>query len=348
MKLNAGQLARQLKEGLAPVYAISGDEPLLAGEAADQVRAACRREGSEERLVFHVDRAFDWGQLHDTSHSLSLFAQKRLVELRIAGGKPGDEGAKAILAWLESPPPDPTLLISLPKLDGSTQRTKWAKGLTDHANSRLVQIWPVDAQQLPGWMRERLAAEGITPSAEALDLLSTRVEGNLLAAEQEIQKLKLYCDAGHLDLETVQRVVADSARFDVFSLVDAMLLGQAEQALRILQGLRGEGVEAPVVLWALAREIRSLASMAHGLKQQIPLDRIFASQRPPVWDKRKPVLGQALQRHPAMAWDQWLQKAQQIDEQIKGQQPGSPWDGLSAMVLAVAGVRLHLHAGVAH
>lgn len=348
MKLNAAQLSRQLKDDLAPVYVVSGDEPLLVGETADQVRAACRRNGSEERLVFHVDRAFDWGQLHDTSHSLSLFAQKRLVELRVPGGKPGDEGAKALIAWLDSPPPDTTLLISLPKLDGSTQRTKWAKALTEHANSRFIQIWPVDAQQLPGWMRERLAAVGITPSADALDLLSTRVEGNLLAAAQEIQKLKLHCDAGHLDLATVQQVVADSARFDVFSLVDAMLQGQAEQALRILHGLRGEGVEAPVVLWALAREIRSLASMAHDLKRQIPLERVFASQRPPVWDKRKPVLAQALQRHPASAWDGWLQAAQRIDEQIKGQQPGSPWDGLSAMVLAVAGIRLPLPATTAH
>lgn len=347
MKLNASQLARQLKDSLAPVYVTSGDEPLLAGEAADLIRAACRRDGSEERLVFHVDRTFEWGQLHDTSHSLSLFAQKRLIELRVPSGKPGDEGAKAILAWLESPPPDTTLLISLPKLDGSTQRTKWAKALIDHAHSRFVQMWPVDAQQLPGWMRERLAAVGITPSAEALDLLSTRVEGNLLAAEQEIQKLKLYCDAGHLDLETVQRVVADSARFDVFSLVDAMLQGQPEHALRILQGLRGEGVEAPVVLWALAREVRSLASMAHGLQRQIPLDRVFASQRPPVWDKRKPVLTQALKRHPAAAWDGWLQAAQQIDEQIKGQQPGSAWDGLSVLVLGVAGVQLPLAATTA-
>lgn len=342
MKLNAAQLARQLKDSLAPVYVISGDEPLLAGETADQIRSACRRDGSEERLVFHVDRAFDWGQLHDTSHSLSLFAQKRLVELRIPGGKPGDDGAKAIIAWLDSPPPDTTLLITLPKLDGSAQRTKWAKGLTDHANSRFVQIWPVDAQQLPGWMRERLAAAGITPSAEALDLLSTRVEGNLLAAAQEVQKLKLYCDAGQLDLGTVQQVVADSARFDVFSLVDSMLQGHPEQALRILQGLRGEGVEAPVVLWALAREIRALASMAHQLDRKVPLDRVFASQRPPVWDKRKPVLAQALKRHPAAAWDQWLQAAQQVDEQIKGQLPGSAWDGLSAMVLAVAGIRLPL------
>ncbi|MFN3581951.1 MAG: DNA polymerase III subunit delta, partial [Pseudomonas sp.] len=239
MKVNAAQLSRQLKDGLAPVYAVSGDDPLLTGEVADQIRSACRQAGSEERLVFHVDRSFDWGQLHEASHSLSLFAQKRLVELRIPSGTPGDEGGKAILAWLETPPEDTTLLISLPKLDGKAQRTKWAKGLIEHSQSRFMQIWPLEAQQLPGWMRDRLASVGINASPEALELLSVRVEGNLLAATQEIEKLKLYCANGQLDLQTVQQVVADSARFDVFSLSDALLQGQAEQALRILQGLRG-------------------------------------------------------------------------------------------------------------
>lgn len=340
MKLTAAQLPRQLQDQLAPVYVVSGDDPLLTGEVADQLRAACRQAGSEERLVYHVDRSFDWGQLHEASHSLSLFAQKRLVELRIPGGKPGDEGGKAILAWLDMPPEDTTLLISLPKLDGASQRSKWAKGLIDHAQSRFIQVWPIEAQQLPGWMRERLASAGLHASPEALELLSTRVEGNLLAAAQEIEKLKLYCQNGQLDLQTVQQVVADSARFDVFNLVDAMLKGQPEQALRMLNGLKGEGVEAPVVLWALAREIRALANMAQDIRRNIPLDRVFASQRPPVWDKRKPVLTQALQRHPVASWEQWLRQAQMIDEQIKGQHPGSAWDGLAAMVVAVAGLKL--------
>ncbi|WP_394241623.1 DNA polymerase III subunit delta [Halopseudomonas laoshanensis] len=338
MKLNTAQLSRQLQDGLAPVYVVSGDDPLLTGEVADQIRAACRQAGSEERQVYHVERSFDWSQVYEASHSLSLFAQKRLIELRIPGGKPGDEGGKALMGWLDAPPEDTTLLISLPKLDASAQRSKWAKALTDHAQSRFIQIWPIDAQQLPGWMRDRLASAGLHASPDALELLSTRVEGNLLAAAQEIEKLKLYCRNGQLDLQTVQQVVADSARFDVFNLVDAMLKGQPEQALRMLDGLKGEGVEAPVVLWALAREIRALANMAQDIRRNIPLDRVFASQRPPVWDKRKPVLTQALQRHPVAAWEQWLREAQIVDEQIKGQHSGSAWDGLSAMVARVAGL----------
>ncbi|MEH6565052.1 MAG: DNA polymerase III subunit delta [Halopseudomonas sp.] len=342
MKLNAAQLPRQLKEGLVPVYVVSGDDPLLTGEAEDLIRKACRAAGSEERQVFHTERNFDWSQLYEASHSLSLFAQQRLLELRLPSGKPGDQGAKALLGYLEQPPADTTLLISLPKLDGTAMRSKWAKALVEHADSRFVQVWPIEAQQLPGWMRDRLAAAGIQASPDALELLSTRVEGNLLAAAQEIEKLKLFCSGGSLDLDTVQQVVADSARFDVFNLSDAMLLGQPQQALRILHGLKGEGVEAPVVLWALTRELRTLASMALDSARGIPLDKVFSSQRPPVWDKRKPIMKRALERHPAGAWEGWLGAAQTVDAQIKGQAPGSPWDGLARILVEAAGVRLTL------
>lgn len=342
MKLNATQLARQLAGELAPVYVISGDEPLLTGELADRIRQACRTSGCEEREVYHAERGFDWSQLYDASHSLSLFSQKRLIELRIPSGKPGDEGAKALLAWLDDLPQDITLLVTLPKLDGSTQRSKWAKALTEHAQTRFVQVWPVEPAQLPGWMRDRLAAAGIQAQPDALDLLITRVEGNLLAAAQEIEKLKLFCQGQILDAETVAQIVADSARYDVFGLADAMLQGQPQHALRILNGLRGEGVEAPVILWSLTRELRSLAGMADELARGLPLERIFASQRPPVWDKRKPLLTLALKRHPQHAWSEWLRLAQQVDEQIKGQQAGSAWDGLGRIVAEAAGARLML------
>ncbi len=342
MKLNAGQLARQLPAELVPVYVISGDEPLLIGELADQIRQACRAAGCEERDVYHAERGFDWSQLYDASHSLSLFAQKRLIELRIPSGKPGDEGARALLAWLDDLPQDVTLLITLPKLDGSTQRSKWAKALIEHPHTRFVQVWPVEAAQLPAWMRDRLAAAGIQAQPDALELLSARVEGNLLAAAQEIEKLKLFCQGQVLDLETVTQVVADNARYDVFGLADAMLQGHAQHAVRILAGLRGEGVEAPVILWSLTRELRSLAGMAEELARGIPLERVFASQRPPVWDKRKPLLARALKRHPQSAWSQWLMLAQQADEQIKGQHPGSPWDALTRIVVETSGTRLAL------
>ena len=342
MKLNSAQLGKHLQGGLAPIYVISGDEPLLCQEAEDAIRTATRQQGFGERQVFHAEASFDWGLLYEAGASLSLFAEKRLIELRIANGKPGDKGTAAILEYLERPPQDTVLLISLPKLDGSTQRSKWAKALIDHADSRFVQIWPIEPQQLPTWIRDRLAQAGLQASPDAVELLSARVEGNLLAAAQEIEKLKLYCPQGQLTLDTVQQVVADSARFDIFHLSDAMLQGQPQHALRMLQGLRGEGVEAPVVLWAVSRELRSLTDMAQQQARGIPLDKVFSSQRPPVWDKRKPLLRGALQRHPADAWERWLNAAQTVDEQIKGQAPGSPWDGLARILVEAAGARLPL------
>src|SRR5690606_25444711 len=233
MKLNAAQLQRQLRDGLAPVYVVSGDDPLLCGESADLIRQACRDAGSEERLAFHIDRSFDWGQVREAGNSLSLFAQQRLIELRIPGGKPGDEGIRVLLDWLEAPAPDTTLLISLPRLDSSAQRTKWAKTLMEHGNSRFVQVWPVDAHQLPTWMRARLAAAGLLATPEARGLLSGGVEGSAPAAVPEVEKLTRFCDGGQLDLGAVQQAVAGSARCGVFSLPAALPQGNAQHALRI-------------------------------------------------------------------------------------------------------------------
>lgn len=342
MKLNATQLQRQLAEGLAPVYVISGDDPLLCGENADLVRRACRAAGSEERVVFHIDRSFDWSQVREANSSLSLFAQQRLIELRIPDGKPGDEGAKVLLAWLDNPPPDTTLLVNLPRLDGSTLRTKWAKRLLEHQHSRFLQIWPLDAQQFPEWIRSRLAAVGLHATPDALELLSNRTEGNLLAAVQEIEKLRLFSSNGQVELATVEQAVADSARFDVFKLGDAMLQGNAQHALRILQGLRGEGTEAPVVLWMLGRELRLLYDVAHRMQRGISQSQAFAAQRPPVMEKRKPLLNRALQRHSVSHWARLLKEAQRADEQIKGQASGSAWDTMALILVQAAGVQLAL------
>lgn len=346
MKLSPAQLAKQLKSPLAPVYVVSGDEPLLCQEAADAIRNAARSQGFGERQVFNADANFDWGQLYEAGASLSLFAEKRLLELRVPSGKPGDKGAAAILEYLKRPAEDTVLLISLPKLDGSAQKSKWAKALLDGPQVQFVQIWPIDAQQLPQWIRQRLAQAGLSASQEAVELIAARVEGNLLAAAQEVEKLKLLAEGNQVDADTVQAAVADSARFDVFGLLDCTLRGEAAHALRMLDGLRGEGVEPPVVLWALARELRLLAGLAQQYAQGVPLERAFAQARPPVWDKRRPLVSRALQRHPAAHWNQLLLEAQLIDAQIKGQAAGDPWNGLARLALAVAGQRLSLPSGL--
>ncbi|MGE8362902.1 DNA polymerase III subunit delta [Pseudomonas sp.] len=342
MKLNSAQLGKHLQGNLAPVYLVSGDEPLLCQEACDSIRAATRQQGFTERQVFNAEANFDWGNLLQAGASLSLFAEKRLLELRIPTGKPGDKGAAALLEYIARPPEDTVLLISLPKLDGSTQKTKWAKALIEGPHSQFVQIWPVDAGQLPQWVRQRMAQAGLNATQEAVEMIAVRVEGNLLAAAQEIEKLKLLADAGQIDASTVQAAVADSARFDVFGLIDAALNGEAAHALRMLEGLRGEGVEPPVILWALARELRLLATIAHQYAQGVPLEKAFSSARPPVWDKRRPLVSKALQRHSASRWATLLQDAQRIDAQIKGQAAGDPWSGLSLLTLAICGKRLGL------
>jgi DNA polymerase-3 subunit delta len=342
MKLNPAQLSKHLQGNLASVYAISGDEPLLCQEACDTIRAATRQLGFSERQVFNVESNFDWGNLLQASASLSLFADKRLLELRLPSGKPGDKGSAALLEYLARPPEDTVLLISLPKLDGSTQKTKWAKALIDGQQTQFMQIWPVDAHQLPQWIRQRMAQAGLSASQEAVEMIAVRVEGNLLAAAQEIEKLKLLAIDGQVDASTVHAAVADSARFDVFGLIDATLNGEAAHALRMLEGLRGEGVEPPVVLWALARELRLLANIAQQYSQGMPLEKAFSSARPPVWDKRRPLVSKALQRHSAARWALLLLDAQRIDAQIKGQAPGSPWSGLSLLTLNMCGQRLGL------
>lgn len=342
MKLNFAQLGKHLQGPLASVYAISGEEHLLCQEACDAIRAACRQQGYSERQVLNVEAGFDWGQLIEAGASLSLFAEKRLLELRIPNGKPGDKGAAALLEYLERPAEDTVLLITLPKLDASTQKTKWAKALIDSKQTQFVQIWPVDAAQLPQWIRQRLSQAGLAADQEAVDLIAARVEGNLLAAAQEVEKLKLLAEGNQVTAATVQSAVADSARYDVFGLIDAALQGQAAHVLRILEGLRGEGIEPLFIMTMLAREVRQLANIALLYSQGIPLERAFSQARPPVWDKRRPLVSKALQRHDVQGWQSLLGAAQQIDEQIKGQAAGDPWISLAQLCLQICGRRIGL------
>ncbi|WAD25730.1 DNA polymerase III subunit delta [Pseudomonadaceae bacterium T75] len=342
MKLPPAQLGKHLQGSLAPVYVVSGDEHLLCQEACDAIRAACRQQAFSERQVLSVESGFDWGQLLEAGANLSLFAERRLLELRIPSGKPGDKGAAALLHYLARPAEDTVLLISLPKLDGSTQKTKWAKALIDGKDVQFLQVWPVDAAQLPQWIRQRLSQAGLAADQEAVELIAARVEGNLLAAAQEIEKLKLLAEDGRVTADTVQAAVANSARYDVFGLIDAALQGHPEHSLRMLEGLRGEGIEAPVILWALARELRLLANIAQQYAQGVPLERAFNQARPPVWDKRRPLVSKALQRHDVAGWQRLLMAAQLIDEQIKGQAEGDPWIGLSNICLQLSGRRIGL------
>ena len=332
-QLRVEQLAGQLQQSLAPVYFVHGDETLLVNECADAVRAAARERGYSDRQVFTVEAGFDWNSLLAASDSLSLFAERRLLELRLPNGKPGKEGTQILRDYAERPPEDTVLLITSAKLEPAARRSKWVLAL-EHAGVS-IPVWPVEIGQLPAWIDRRMRARGLRASREALALIAGRVEGNLLAAAQEIEKLYLLHGAGELDVDTVSQLVADSARYDVFALVDAALAGQVTHAQRILAGLRGEGVDPVLVLWALSREIRSLTLMARQM-HSTGLAQTLAANK--VWDKRKPLITAALERIRGRQWWQLLQRCARLDRVIKGRAAGSAWDELLQLTLSLAGL----------
>ncbi|HLA74371.1 MAG TPA: DNA polymerase III subunit delta [Gammaproteobacteria bacterium] len=335
MKIKPEQLAAHLKRGLAPVYLVYGDEPLQLEEACDAIRAAARAQ-QHERDILHAGTGFDWGVLAQAAQTLSLFSQRRLLELRIATGKPGDTGSAALVGYATRPPADTILLVICPKLDSATQKTKWFTALEQAGV--VIQVWPVPSAQLPAWIIQRMRAKGMQVSNEAAAALAERVEGNLLAAAQDIEKLYLLYGPSRIEADTVTQAVADSARFDIYGLADTALAGDAARTARMLSGLRAEGVEPTLLLWALVREVRSLANLAHHCQGGLNVDQALAKQG--VWEKRKPLIKQALQRHKPAYWQHLLRRAAHIDLMIKGMAAGNVWDELLQLSLAMAGIRL--------
>lgn len=334
-KLRAEQLAASLAKQLAPIYLVSGEEPLLIQECCDQIRGAARRQGFSERELYHADAGFDWGQLLSAANSLSLFAEKKIIELRMPSGKPGDKGGKILQEYAESPAPDNLLLIITEKLDGAVQKSKWFKAV--ESLGQHIQVWPVTAAQLPRWIGLRLQSAGLRADSDAIDLLVSRIEGNLLAAVQEIEKLKLLADNNHINYELMASVVADSARYDVFGLADKTLHGDARAAVKTLQGLRSEGTEPINILWAITRDIRVLIQVSQAVSQGKHFD--WAAKQAGVWEKRQPLIQAALRRHKPAYLQQLLRKANGIDRAIKGMRNAEPWDELLDLVLNIAGVQ---------
>ena len=335
MRIKPEQLSSHLKRGLARVYLVSGDEPLQLEECCDAIRMQAREAGYSEREILHANKDFAWGSLAQAAQTLSLFAQRRILELRIATGKPGEAGSTALCAYAANPAPDNLLLIICPKLDASTQKSKWF-GVLEQAGV-IVQIWPISLAEMPAWITRRMNAKGMQVSREAAALLAERVEGNLLAAVQDVEKLYLLHGPTSIDLTAVTQAVTDSARYDMFEFVDTALKGDATRAARMLTGLRAEGAEPVLILWAVTKELRSLAGMAYDCAQGMSAEQVLVKYR--VWDKRKVPVRHALQRHKLPAWQDWLRMASRIDRTIKGQRVGNVWDELLQMSLEVAGVR---------
>ena len=335
MRLRPDQLAAHLRKTLARLYLVFGEEPLQALEAADAIRAAARERG-HERDCLTVETGFDWNSLRQQACSPSLFAPLRLLELRMGNAKPGDAGAQALSAYAARPPEDVALLITAGKLDWNTQKSRWFAAL-DEAGV-VVAAAPVEPQQLPGWIERRLRSRGLNPVPEAVTLLAERVEGNLLAAAQEIEKLALLADDRELTAQAVLAAVGDSARYSIYDFVDAALLGQPERVARILSGLRDEGIEPVLVNWALHQESRRLAMLAFARSRGQALEAALAEQK--VWEKRKPLLRQASQRLALTDCRRLLRACARTDRTIKGAETGSPWNALLANGLRLAGLEL--------
>lgn len=335
MKLRFDQLEAHLQKGLQPIYLLSGDEPLQLMEAGDAIRRRARELGYSERDVLHVEGGFDWNSLLAASSSMSLFAEQRLLELRLPTGKPGKEGGAVLADYAVNPPTDTLLLIISGKIERASQNSKWFKAL-ESAGATLT-VWPIEPQALPGWVSQRMRSRGMQPTQEAAQLLAERVEGNMLAAAQEVEKLLLLYGEGEISAEQVEEGVADSARYDIFELVDTALIGDVPRTTRVMQGLRGEGVEPILVLWALLREIRAMIQMAAEMARGLGSEQAMAGQR--VWDKRKAPVRAGLQRHNLNRWQLLLRRAGRIDRMIKGAEAGNPWDELLQLALLMAGVR---------
>jgi len=336
MQLRPEALDGHLAKGLSPLYVITSDEHLLALEAADKIRRAARAQGYSERDVLTVERSFKWGELLAANQTLSLFGDKKLIELRIPGGKPGKDGSAALQNYAKDLNPDNLTLITLPKLDWQTAKSAWVTQLQQAAV--YIEIPNVERAQLPNWIGMRLSSQGQGTDRHGLDFIADRVEGNLLAAHQEIQKLGLLYEPGKLSYEQVQDAVLNVARYDVFKLSEAMLAGDPARLVRMLEGLKGEGEALPLVLWAVSEEIRTLLKLKAGMAQGRPLGALLKEYR--IWGPRERMMEPALRRIALPTLEAALQQAAQVDKMVKGlrakQFAGDAWDAMLQLALRVA------------
>lgn len=336
MKIPGDSLPPQLARGLSSIYLVAGDEPLLVNEAADAIRARARADGFTERDLHVVERGFDWQALLADSRAMSLFAQRKIIEIRMTNPTPGDQGAAAIIELATQPSPDNVVLIVTGKMDGRVQSSKWVSAI--EKQGVVVQVWPLELPRLPAWIRDRLARHKLMADSAAAALLAERVEGNLLAAHQEVEKLALLLPPGPVTADVILEAVADSARYDVLQLGEAAMRGATVRALRILEGLRGEGIDAVLVLWAVNKDLQWVARaqylMSRGQSAEAAMNAIY------VWRPRQAAMKQALGRLKPRMVRQLIIDAERVDRSIKGAANFDPWVELEGLVARMAGVPL--------
>jgi DNA polymerase-3 subunit delta len=334
VRISPDALPASLTRGLRSAYLVTGDEPLLIAESCDAIRAAARARDYPDREVHFLERGFDWNALLADAANLSLFATRRLIELKL-GPTPDAAASRALEELATRPPPD-TLLVVSGELERKARAAPWVKAFESHGV--LVMAQSVERPALPNWIRGRLARREVTLEADAAELLADRVEGNLLAAQQEIERIALLMPGATLDAAAVAGIVADSARYDVFELSAAAFSGRAERALRILAGLAAEGREPPLVLWALLNDLRGLSRVAQRAKAERSLEEIFRSEQ--IWSSRQGPLRTALGRLKREEIESLIVEAATVDRVAKGSLRGDAWVALERLVARICGVRL--------
>lgn len=334
MQLGADQLAAHLKRNLAPIYFISGDEPLAALESVDAIRAAARAAGFDERTVYTVESGFDWSALLADTRSGSLFSAKRMIELRLPTGKPGDEGGKALVELAANPSPDVLLVVTTGKLDKQARSAKWAAALESAGIA--ITLYPIDARQLPAWIERRMRAKGLVPGAGVAEMLAHYTEGNALACAQEIDKLAML-GPHEVNADDIAGDLSDNSRFTVYGLSDAALAGNPAAILRIVKSLKAEGEAPALVSWALAKEVRELARMAQAIASGRGEAQVLDEYR--VWMRRKPLVQKALRRHTYDKWRDLIRTAARVDRVVKGRAAGDVWLALENLALMLGGCK---------
>ncbi|MEF8700161.1 MAG: DNA polymerase III subunit delta [Candidatus Accumulibacter sp. UW20] len=332
MQIRGEQLATHLERELRPVYLVYGDEPLLVIEAADAIRAAARGRGFDEREVLTVIAGFSWNELYHAAGSLSLFGGRTLIDLRLPTGKPGRDGSAAIQEYCARPSPDSLLLVSMNDVDWREEKSAWMNALA--TAGVVVKLLPPTLAELPAWLAGRLRRQQQGASADGLRFIAERVEGNLLAAHQEILKLGVLYPVGALTLAQIRDAVLNVARYDLDGLREALLAGDVARLVRTLDGLQQEGEAPPLVLWALTEEVRMLAQLKAGLARRQPLDALLKEAR--LWGTRQALIKRALQRLDAERVQSALGHAARIDRMIKGIARGDVWNEFRQLGLQMA------------
>jgi DNA polymerase-3 subunit delta len=331
MRIDSEQLPQHLARGWARIYTIAGYEPLLALEAGDRLRARARTDGYSERKLLIAETGFDWGELAAAGASLSLFAERRLIELRIPTGKPGVAGAEALERFCEAPPPDTVTVVHLPGLDWKATQSGWYQALD--AAGVLVEARVVERNRLKRWLEGRLAQQNQLAGDDSLMFIAERVQGNLLAAWQEVQKLGLLLPTGKLAHEEVRKAVLDVSRYEIGALSESLLAGDARQFVRVIDGLEAEGAGLPLVLWVVANDLRAAHSVLRALHNGVPIAAALRAARIPAM--RRTAMERAARRWSLAQLEAALAEAATIDRAIKGLERIRPWDALRALGLGL-------------